>query len=340
MGMKNRLLSGVAAGAFCFLGASAALASSEHETDNLLVVAYIPAMPDEDSGAYLVFASDETGHKDAYAKNAPKSHIKPLSLKHTATSGHTFAAGASKEPIVLASAAAYGSSPVLTREELEYLRGGFVFNGGLKIDFSFRQETKFNGETIGKVDLNLNQMFGEDGLFGKEGVLGNQQQSAVEPDKSWKSPDSAQPAQTASAQSIQGPFGTTQTDGKNTKIEAAFNPTTIQQAAAVGSGGKSVGVTANNVSSAPQKVGGNIVQNPVFQGNGFNFGKLIQVGVNGSPTPVITDLPGLTTIVQNSLNQVNIQHSNVMDILVQGVDNYKMQQFVPLLNHQAISALK
>lgn len=69
---------------------------------------------------------------------------------------------------------------------------------------------------------------------------------------------------------------------------------------------------------------------------------VIQLGQNNISLPVeqIKDLPGAISIIQNTLDDQLIQQFNILDVTVNGQNNFKQQVRTPLMNFMNVNSLQ
>ncbi len=118
------------------------------------------------------------------------------------------------------------------------------------------------------------------------------------------------------------------------------NPDELQTVIQVGNGNIAGG--GNPSDSMPNDSGATNGQGvPQVQAN------TVQNQVNHVAAPDITvhngialgNIPGLSTIIQNNVDNALIQQFNVMDVKVSGFSGFRMQNLTPILNHQAINGV-
>lgn len=67
--------------------------------------------------------------------------------------------------------------------------------------------------------------------------------------------------------------------------------------------------------------------------------QIIQVGTDNVVVPDVVDrLPGLVTIIQNSVDSTVIQNFSILDVTASNLQDYHLQTLVPQLNQSAVAA--
>lgn len=69
---------------------------------------------------------------------------------------------------------------------------------------------------------------------------------------------------------------------------------------------------------------------------------IIQLGENNAAfaNQAIPNIPGLLTVIQNTLDNKTIQNFNILDVNATNVSHFKMQSLPPQLNYQTVMGLR
>ncbi|MCB2082224.1 MAG: hypothetical protein KDD76_06260 [Rickettsiales bacterium] len=99
---------------------------------------------------------------------------------------------------------------------------------------------------------------------------------------------------------------------------------------------------ANAINNTPIQVNVSDTVSPVspqkVSAPQINLGSLVNIGSNSQVS--IQDVPGLVgTVIQNSMDNAMIQQTNIMDIVVKGIQLENMRNIAPLLESQGVLGL-